>query len=137
MLYTLTFRRIFMFENSQFQVFSSFEKNGKKYLILELEEFHNLFQADFEIKVERNDDQICLILYYKNQEIWKYCIKEACFTKSELTISIAGPFKVYLTNIKICLESTNKICAEFEVWFQDPLMGPYKVYVLPYTCYNV
>ncbi|MBE0335567.1 hypothetical protein [Paenibacillus sp. 23TSA30-6] len=118
-------------------VVSSFERNGKIYVTLEIdgqESNETMLRSgikigDFKIEVNRSGDQFIISLYYGSHKIkdWNISIPEnACVSLGDESFEILG-FEIKLKNIQICLEGLNKVCFKAEVYIKVPIIGERKL----------
>ena len=108
-------------ENIPSEVVSSFIRNGKLYMIIELDitssltdnqakQFMDVIPSpdDFRFEFELQGDQVCIVLYYKNEEKWRKCFKIDCITKEKISLFsisiLVGQVEIYLKNISVCPE---------------------------------
>lgn len=110
------------------ELVTSFERNGKTYVILELEELNSMVDnsetdmsleswfpkikfpeiqipnwGDFDISVRFENGQVCLRIAYGNKE-WEQCITvlSECYMPGNIDIFEVGPAKIYIRYLSIC-----------------------------------
>lgn len=136
--------------NIKSEVVSSFTRNGKMYLILELDVPQNQVDQsqpenwvrdiinhgggshfsfdwpkwdDFKIDVNYADGKVCLVLSYKDKK-WEQCItiSEGCYQPGDIDLFSVGNVDVYLRYVNIC-PIEKGVNVSFQVWAK---MGPAK-----------
>lgn len=126
-----------MSNNIKSEVVSSFERNGKMYIVLEVDNLGDVEKDterffdlpdwnDFNVDLSLEGNKICFAFYYKGEEKWKQCIEfmpEGCFKPGDITLFDIGPAEIYLRAISVCPIDSGKINVSFQVWAKA---GPLK-----------
>ncbi|KAB2448996.1 hypothetical protein ACQCWD_07580 [Bacillus thuringiensis] len=126
-----------MFNNPNCNIVSSFTRNNKLYLTLELD-FKNINAQNFEhtlgidigkfrIETHKNDDKLTISLYYDDIHLYDWDIKipeNTCITLEDQTFKFLG-FGVKFKNINICLNTDMHVCLKAEVYLVTPLGDKY------------
>ncbi|PEJ04582.1 hypothetical protein [Bacillus wiedmannii] len=104
-----------MFNNCE--IVSSFERNGKLYLILELDGKKAL-TSDLEVEVKRENDQLCITVKYKGTKIWHQCYAlDICITVDKIPLGDFGFGKLWLEDVTICVENAGGcLRVKFDLW---------------------
>ncbi|MBU5208146.1 hypothetical protein [Bacillus safensis] len=113
--------------NIKSEVVSSFTRNGKMYLVLEVDALQQEGEQmqterwphidwppkfpsiswpdwnDFKIDVTYVEGKVCMVISYKDKK-WEHCITilEGCYQPGDIDIFSVGPVDVYLRYVNIC-----------------------------------
>ncbi|UGW84560.1 hypothetical protein LT232_20510 [Bacillus velezensis] len=126
--------------NIKTEVVSSFERNGKTYLVLELDvpqgqgpseqmQAESWFPGglgdldwppkwdDLNFDVTFTDGKLCLVISYKGDKKWESCFQvlEGCYEPDDIDLFGLGPIIFYMKSIKFC-PIDNGINVSFQVW---------------------
>ena len=121
------------FDNMNLEIVSSFQRNGKTYLILELEK--NSIDTsglipwpnwdDFAIRGYIEDDKLIIVILYKGEEKWRreYYLPGQCGNLDDIDVFKVEidhfKFTIYLRYLWICAyldEEDKYVNYSFQVW---------------------
>lgn len=128
-----------MFNNQNCTIVSSFTKENKAYVTIELDlnsfnidkgvpKARDLSIGDFRIEVNKNNDDITIALYYGDLYIWKWSIRapqNACVHLGDQSFDIFG-FGASIKNIQVCLEGAD-VCFKATAYVDVPIIGDQKI----------
>jgi len=122
-------------KNIKSEIVASYERNGKMYVILELDiSGSNQFfpdlpdWADFNVSITYENRNVCLVITYDDKK-WEQCITvNECYEQKDIDIFSIGIGKIYLKTLSIC-PTEKGAHVSLQVWIKagplDTKIGEY------------
>ncbi|WP_426552002.1 hypothetical protein [Bacillus pumilus] len=114
--------------NIKSEVVSSFTRNGKMYLVLEIDT-KDIFQGktsfpipwpdwgDFDFDITFTGGELCLAVLYKGNKMWEQCVQilDECYQPGDIDLFKLGPIQIYMRYINCC-PIDNGVNVSFQIW---------------------
>ncbi|WP_342501531.1 hypothetical protein [Bacillus sp. FSL W7-1085] len=114
--------------NIKSEVVSSFTRNGKMYLVLEIDTKDTLQGTtsfpipwpdwgDFDFDVTFRGGELCLTVLYKGNKKWEQCVQilDECYQPGDIDLFSIGEAKIYMRYISCC-PIENGVNVRFAIW---------------------